>query len=78
MKQIRDVIIITVLLAVPVIAGIKMKPVDNDSMNHGTITAYPEHLDGPLTGGFGENSCHSCHFDYDINPEEGSFRKREV
>ena len=32
----------------------------------------PEHLDGPFTGGFGELTCHSCHFDYDLNREEGS------
>jgi hypothetical protein len=32
----------------------------------------PEHLDGPFTGGFGEQTCHSCHFDYDLNKEGGS------
>lgn len=32
----------------------------------------PEHLDGPFTGGFGEQTCHSCHFDYDLNQEGGS------
>lgn len=32
----------------------------------------PEHLDGPFTGGFGELTCHSCHFDYDINMDGGS------
>lgn len=32
----------------------------------------PEHLDGPFTGGFGELTCHSCHFDYDLNQEGGS------
>lgn len=31
----------------------------------------PERLDGPFTGGFGEQTCHSCHFDYDINMEGG-------
>lgn len=34
---------------------------------------YPEHLAGPFTGGFGEETCHSCHFDYDVNWGEGSF-----
>lgn len=34
--------------------------------------AYPEQLPGKYTGGFGEESCHSCHFDYSLNPEEGS------
>lgn len=32
----------------------------------------PEHLDGPFTGGFGEETCRSCHFDYDLNQEGGS------
>ncbi|MGM0546573.1 MAG: choice-of-anchor V domain-containing protein [Bacteroidota bacterium] len=34
--------------------------------------AYPEHLTGIFTGGFGEETCRSCHFDYDLNPEGGS------
>lgn len=33
---------------------------------------YPEHLTGTFTGGFGEETCRSCHFDYDLNPEEGA------
>lgn len=33
---------------------------------------YPEHLDGPYTGGFGEETCRSCHFDYDLNMDGGS------
>ena len=33
---------------------------------------YPEHLAGAFTGGFGEETCHSCHFDYDLNWEEGN------
>jgi hypothetical protein len=37
---------------------------------------YPDHIDGPFTGGFGEESCHSCHFDYDINHPEGSLEIR--
>lgn len=32
---------------------------------------YPDHLVGAFTGGFGEETCHSCHFDYDLNWEEG-------
>ena len=35
-------------------------------------TSYPEHLVGAFTGGFGEKTCHSCHFDYELNWEEGS------
>ena len=33
---------------------------------------YPEHLTGAFTGGFGEETCRSCHFDYDLNPKEGT------
>lgn len=33
--------------------------------------AYPEHLTGTFTGGFGEQTCRSCHFDYDLNPDDG-------
>ncbi len=36
--------------------------------------AYPEELPGPFTGGFGEESCHSCHFDYSLNPEQGTLK----
>lgn len=32
----------------------------------------PEHLDGAFTGGFGEETCRSCHFDYDLNWEDGN------
>jgi hypothetical protein len=46
---------------------------------HGFHPAYPsrmnpDHLDGPFTGGFGEQTCHSCHFDYKINMDSGSLR----
>ncbi len=34
--------------------------------------SYPEHLTGAFTGGFGEETCRSCHFDYDLNPDGGS------
>lgn len=33
---------------------------------------YPEQLPGTFTGGFGEDTCHSCHFDYPMNPDDGS------
>lgn len=34
--------------------------------------SYPEHLTGAFTGGFGEENCRSCHFDYSLNPDGGS------
>lgn len=40
--------------------------------------AYPEHLTGAYTGGFGENTCHSCHFDYDLNYEKGKFMVKGI
>ncbi|MDX1637271.1 MAG: choice-of-anchor V domain-containing protein [Balneolaceae bacterium] len=35
-------------------------------------SSYPEHLTGAFTGGFGEETCRSCHFDYPLNYEEGA------
>lgn len=31
-----------------------------------------DRLDGRFTGGFGEQTCHSCHFDYELNMDGGS------
>lgn len=45
------------------------RPLTNTS--HAT---YPEHLTGAFTGGFGEETCRSCHFDYDLNPDGGSLK----
>ena len=41
---------------------------ESESLN----TVNPDHLDGAFTGGFGELTCHSCHFDYDLNMEGGN------
>lgn len=41
-----------------------------------TWLVFPEHLAGAFSGGFGEQSCHSCHFDYDLNMEEGIMELR--
>lgn len=38
----------------------------------GKEIVYPEHLTGAFTGGFGEETCRSCHFDYELNPEGGT------
>lgn len=35
---------------------------------------YPEHLTGIFTGGFDEETCRSCHFDYDLNPDGGELK----
>lgn len=44
----------------------------NHKITQPQTAVYPEHLPGAFTGGFGEESCHSCHFDYALNPESGS------
>lgn len=41
-----------------------------------TWLVFPEHLAGAFSGGFGEQSCHSCHFDYDLNMGEGVLELR--
>ncbi len=50
----------------------KASKTDNLSPLSANYDGYPEHLPGAFTGGFGEETCHSCHFDYDINNERGS------
>lgn len=39
---------------------------------------YPEQLPGSYTGGFGEETCHSCHFDYPVNDNSGSVRIEQL
>ncbi len=34
-------------------------------------SSYPMDLAGTFTGGFGEESCHSCHFDNPVNDDAG-------
>lgn len=36
--------------------------------------SFPMQLTGAFTGGFGEESCHSCHFDYPLNDGEATLR----
>ncbi|GAA5522641.1 hypothetical protein Asal01_02603 [Fodinibius salicampi] len=48
------------------------EPVFMGSHGNGAEIPYPEHLTGAFTGGFGEETCRSCHFDYDLNPGGGS------
>lgn len=37
---------------------------------------FPIQLTGAFTGGFGEESCHSCHFDHPLNDGEAALRLR--
>lgn len=55
----------------PFLIGLSL-PEKNQPKPDSADNFYPEQLDGPFTGGFGEQTCHSCHFDYDLNREEGS------
>ena len=56
-----------IALIIPIVIGVNM-PAESDKYHY---PEYPELLDGPFTGGFGEQSCHSCHFSYDLNDSRG-------
>lgn len=60
MLRIVTLVLVTALLAYGLQAG-AVQPI---------APPYPEALPGPFTGGFGEDTCHSCHFDYPLNTEE--------
>jgi hypothetical protein len=59
------------IISIPFVVGLSMPETES---NHSLISAVenPEHLDGAFTGGFGEETCRSCHFDYDLNMDGGS------
>lgn len=59
------------IISIPFIVGLSMPELKS---NHSLISAVenPDHLDGAFTGGFGEETCRSCHFDYDLNMDGGS------
>ncbi|MGM0506379.1 MAG: choice-of-anchor V domain-containing protein [Bacteroidota bacterium] len=65
-----------VTLALPFVGGWLWTDVKEDTRGHGVL--YPELLDGPYTGGFDEPTCHSCHFDYDLNHEEGALNLKGI
>lgn len=64
--------IISIIL-LPFLIGKTVQLNHSTSNNSQPLTSfiYPEHIAGAYTGGFGEQSCHSCHFDYDLNQPEG-------
>jgi len=49
-----------------------------DTIDSPQTTSYPEHLTGAFTGGFSEETCRKCHFDYDLNPDGGSLTLRSL
>ncbi|MTI89243.1 MAG: hypothetical protein FH748_14910 [Balneolaceae bacterium] len=59
---------LTIILMTISVFGYQASEPDNPSHS---LPPYPGHLTGAFTGGFGEESCHSCHFDYDLNWEDG-------
>ncbi|WP_340104502.1 choice-of-anchor V domain-containing protein [Rhodohalobacter sp. 8-1] len=60
------------LILLPFIVGVSISAEKKTSANHTIGSINPNHLDGAFTGGFGEETCRSCHFDYDLNMESGS------
>lgn len=66
-----------ILILFPLIIGISI-PEKGSTLVPITDDFNPDRLDGAFTGGFGEQTCHSCHFDYDINPEGGGVTIRGV
>lgn len=67
----NSLIKLSLLFITPLLIGLMMpdKPDAGSHLLHESnpYEINPDYLDGPLTGGFGELTCHSCHFDYDLN-----------
>ena len=65
---------IAIIILAPIIIGKTVYLGENSQQETDTeftSNLYPDHIAGAYTGGFGEQSCHSCHFDYDLNQPEG-------
>lgn len=61
---------IVILPLVTLLAGFFFNNIDTAPQSEAYSFSYPEHLTGTFTGGFEEETCHSCHFDFDLNPDE--------
>jgi len=59
------------IVSIPFIIGLSM-PEAKNIQNIKSELENPDHLDGAFTGGFEEETCRSCHFDYDLNMDGGS------
>lgn len=66
------IIKISAIILAPFLIGITLPATEADSSFDKTSDSNPDHIQGPFTGGFGEETCRSCHFDYDLNIEGGS------
>lgn len=63
------------IISVPFLVGIFMPEADSAPKKY-AFDLNPDPIQGPFTGGFGEETCRSCHFDYDLNMEGGSLEIR--
>ncbi len=66
------------ITALPFVIGLSLPNGDSLEWPDSAIAMNPGYLDGAFTGGFGEQTCHSCHFDYDLNMEGGSLQLHGV
>ena len=69
MKTVLQLTFITIL---PFVVGLAVNRETPETVSDSNSVLFPEHLDGAYTGGFGEETCRSCHFDYDLNMNGGS------
>ena len=70
--QMKLLLKIISLVLLPLIIGETLHFINSEeNEDHEVVSTYPDHIAGPYTGGFGEESCHSCHFDYDLNQPGG-------
>ncbi|CAN5365394.1 hypothetical protein BH23BAC3_BH23BAC3_31670 [soil metagenome] len=75
----KNLITLVLLTALPFVVGFYWQtPGSADRSFDDSLPFNPEHLDGAFTGGFGEQTCHSCHFDNDLNMEGGSLTLQGV
>jgi hypothetical protein len=69
----RLIIQFLIALVIPLSIGLLLpdnpglQPPQSENLN-----LYPDHIPGAYTGGFGEQTCHSCHFDFQVNDPRGS------
>ena len=59
------------IVSIPFLIGLSIPEAKNSQALKNEFD-NPDHLDGAFTGGFGEETCRSCHFDYDLNMDGGS------
>ncbi len=67
MKNTAAIIVLTLL---PFLTSLMLPEPEPVSPDFTEIN--PDHIQGPFTGGFNEETCRSCHFDYDLNMDGGS------